>query len=105
MRGADSVHVAKVNAIEGELDSFVARRDKERRRDEGERAPEEIWQESVRRHHAQRQEALAWQWLRYHVARQRAHRKTFALLDAHHESEIQKYERLLNIDYQGGDAA
>ena len=41
------MHVAKVNAIEGELDSFVARRDKERRRDEGERAPEEIWQESL----------------------------------------------------------
>ena len=93
------MNVAKVNAIEGELDSFVARRDKERRRDEGARPAEEIWAESVRRHHAQRQEALAWQWLRYHVARQRAHRHTFALLDAHHSAEIEKYERMLNIDY------
>ena len=45
--------VAKVNAIEGELDSFVARRDKERRRDEGERPPEAIWQVSVRAYNGQ----------------------------------------------------
>ena len=97
--------VARSEATEKELDSLIRRRDTQRRETEGHRPSEELWAESVRRHHAQRQEALAWEWLRYHVARQRAHRKTFALLDAHHESEIQKYERLLNIDYQGGDAA
>ena len=99
------MNVAKVNAIEGELDSLVARRDKERWREEGERPAEDIWEESVRRHHARQQQELAWEWLRYHVARQRAHRHTFALLDAHHSAEIEKYERMLNIDYRGGDAA
>jgi hypothetical protein len=54
--GTGDVDVAKANMVEAELDSFVARRDKERRRDEGERLPEEIWQESVRAYNA-RQEA------------------------------------------------
>ena len=97
--------VAHSEASEKELDSLIRRRDTQRRETEGHRLSEELWAESVRRHHAQRQEALAWQWLRYHVARQRAHRHTFALLDAHHSAEIEKYERMLNIDYQGGDAA
>ena len=65
---------------------------------EAEREREELYMESVRRHHAQRQAALAWEWLRYHVARQRAHRKTFALLDAHHEAEIQRYSEMLGLD-------
>ncbi len=89
---------AKTNIVEAELDSFVARRDQQRRRDEGERPAEEIWAESIRRHHARQQRELAWEWLRYHVARQRAHRKTFALLDAHHEAEIQRYSEMLGLD-------
>ena len=106
MRGADSVDtVSRGEMVESELDGLIRRRHDHRAAENGHRPSEELYMESVRRHHAQRQEALAWEWLRYHVARQRAHRKTFALLDAHHESEIQKYERLLNIDYQGGDAA
>ena len=63
-----------------------------------EREREELWAESVRRHHARQQQELAWEWLRYHVARQRAHRHTFALLDAHHSAEIEKYEVMLGID-------
>ena len=90
--------VAKTNMVEAELDGFVARRDKERRRDEGERAREEIWAESCRRHHEQRQEQLALEWLAYHQQRQRAHRKTFALLDAMHAAEIAKYEAMLKLD-------
>ena len=96
--------VVKVNQVEGELDSFVAKRDAQRRRTEGEREREAIYMESVRRHHAQRQETLAWEWLRYHVARQRAHRKTFALLDAHHEAEIRRYSEMLGINYEGETA-
>ena len=89
--------VVKVNQVEGELDSFVAKRDAQRRRTEGEREREAIYMASVRRHHAQHQEALAWEWLEYHQRRQRAHRQTFALLDAHHEAEIQRYERMLGL--------
>ncbi len=100
--------VAKTNTVEGELDFFVARRDEQRRRAEGERPAEEIWQESVRRYNARRQRELCWEWLRYHVARQRANRKTFALLDAMHETEIQKYSQMLGLDDHepnGKDAA
>ena len=82
MRGADSVDVVKA-----------------------EREREELWAGSVRRHHAQRQQELAWAWLRWHQRMLNNHTKTAALITAHHEGEIQKYERMLNIDYQGGDAA
>ena len=98
------VDVAKVNAIEGELDSFVSRRDKQRRRDEGDRPPEEIWQESVRAYNARREQELWWAWLRWHQRMLNNHTKTSALITSHHRSEIERYERLLNIDYQGGDA-
>ena len=93
--------VVKVNQVEGELDSFVARRDKQRRRDEGEREREDLWAASCRRHAEAQQQSLAWEWLRYHVARQRAHRKTFALLDAHHGAEIAKYEAMLRLGGPG----
>jgi hypothetical protein len=100
--------VVRVNQVEGELDAYIARADKQRRQDEGERPAEEIWAESVRTYNAKRREALAWEWLRYHVARQRAHRHTFALLNAHHSAEIEKYEAILGLDDpepDGKDAA
>jgi hypothetical protein len=92
--------VAKTNMVEAELDSFVARRDKERRRGEGERAPEEIWQESVRTLNAKRQEALCWEWLRFHSRQLRNHETTSALITAHHRREIAKYEELLGLDHE-----
>ena len=95
---AGGVDVAKINTVEGELSAFISKRDKERRRDEGERAREELWAESCRVYAEQRQQSLAWEWLRYHVARQRAHRHTFALLDAQHEAEIRRYSQLLGLD-------
>ena len=69
-----------------------------------EREREELYMESVRRHHAQRQEALAWEWLEYHQRRRLAHRQTFKLLDAHHEAEIQRYSEMLGINYEGETA-
>ena len=100
--------VAKVNAIEGELDSFVARRDKERRRDGGARPAEERWAESVRRHHAQRQQELAREWLRWHQRMLSNHARTASLIAAHHRSEIERYEQMLGLDGpepNGKDAA
>ena len=91
------VDATKVNTIEGELDSFVAKRDAQRRLTEGEREREALYMESVRRHHAQRQEAFAWQWLDYHRRRQAAHRQTFALLESMHEQEIQRYSEMLGL--------
>ncbi len=98
--------VAKTNMVEAELDGFVNRRDKERRRTEGERPlAEALWAESERRHAASRQQALAWAWLRWHQRMLNSHIKTSNLITSHHAAEIEKYERLLNIDYEGGDAA
>jgi hypothetical protein len=92
------VDIVRGEQVEAEHNGYIARADKRRRETEGERAREELWRESVRRFNARQQQELAWEWLRYHVARQRAHRKTFALLDAHHEAEIQRYERMLGLD-------
>ena len=89
--------VARGAQVEAELDRLITKRH-ETRVSEEQRRVEDGWAESVRRHHAQRQEALAWQWLEYHQRRQRAHRKTFALLDAHHAAEIAKYEAMLGLD-------
>ncbi len=100
MGGASLVDAAKVNAIEGELDSFVARRDKARRRDEGERGREELYMESVRRHHARREAELAWAWLRFHARQLKNHETVSRLITAHHEAEIHKYEEMLGLNHK-----
>ena len=88
--------VTRGEMVESDLDRLITKRHDQRVSEEQGRV-EDGWAECVRRHHAQRQEALAWQWLEYHQRRQRAHRQTFALLDAHHEAEIQRYERMLGL--------
>ena len=90
--------VVRGEMVEAELDHLIARRDDMRRGEEGHRPSEEMYEESCRRHAEAQQQALAWAWLRYHVARQRAHRKTFTLLDAMHQQEIAKYEAMLGLD-------
>jgi hypothetical protein len=87
--------IAKSEATEKDLDLFITRRDAERRESEGERLEHELWAESVAKYNARRQRELAQQWLEYHVARQRTHRHTFAILDRHHEQEIARYSAML----------
>jgi hypothetical protein len=56
------VDISRSEQVETDLDRLIERRDTERRKSEGERAAEELWQASVRRFH-ERQEAdhrLAW---------------------------------------------
>ena len=99
--------VSRGEMVESDLDRLITGRYAQRVSEEQGRV-ENLWAESVRCHHAQRQEALARQWLEYHQQRQRAHRKTFALLDAHHSAEIEKYQAMLGIDTpesNGRDAA
>ncbi len=93
--------IVRSEMVEAELDSMIRRRDTQRRETEGHKPSEEMYEEGCRRHHARQQQELAWEWLRYHVQRQRAHRKTFALLDAMHAAEIAKYERMLGLDGSG----
>jgi hypothetical protein len=90
--------------VEVDLTRLIERRDAERRESEGERLEHELWEESVMRHNARKQRELVQLWLEYHVARQRAHRHTFALLDRHHEQEIARYTAMLD-DSKGDDAA
>jgi hypothetical protein len=90
--------VARAEIVESELDAMIRRRDTRHRETEGHRPSEELYEESIRAFNAQRQESLARQWLEYHQRRQRAHRHTFALLDAHHEAEIERYATILGID-------
>jgi hypothetical protein len=99
------VDVAKVNQVESELDAYINRADKRRRETAGEREREELYEESCRRHHARREAELAWEWLRFHVRQLRNHQTTAALIARHHEQEIRKYEEMLNINHDQGDAA
>ena len=106
MRGCDvDVDVSKTEAAEASLDAFVAQRDKARCRDEGERAREEIWRESVRRFNACRQQELAQQWRDYHDAQVRRHEVTYGLLLAHHRQERDRYAAMLEETSNGKDAA
>jgi hypothetical protein len=110
------VDVAKVNAIEGELDSFVKRRDEEPRRDEGERPVEEIWAKSCRRYaearECQKQAAL----YLYHDAHIGRLDRNFGVLRAEHEvkrdraaAKLLAYgvvaQTLLEANSNGKDAA
>jgi hypothetical protein len=102
------VDITAGEAVEAQLDSFIAGRDKQRRETEGERLERELWAESTERYNAARQQHLALEWLEYHQRRQRAHRHTFALLDAMHEREIQRYSQMLGLngrESNGKDAA
>ena len=73
-----------------------------------EREREELYMESVRRHHARQQQELAWAWLRWHQRMLSNHARTASLIAAHHRSEIERYEQMLGLDGpepNGKDAA
>ena len=63
--------IAKGEHVEAELDAMIARRHDQRRQTEGERAAEELWQESVRRYHARQGEDRRAAW-REHYRRMRS---------------------------------
>jgi len=52
--------------VEQQLDAMIRRRDTERRKSEGERREEELWQESERQYQAKRQAELIYAWVSYH---------------------------------------
>ena len=84
--------IATGEKVEHELDAFIRKRDKERRRTEGERPEEEAWKESVRRYEAARDAHLPQEWpARYHIAQAVRYKATLEALVAHHEAEAEKY--------------
>ena len=57
--------VARGEMVEGELDAFISKRDKQRRAEEGERREAEAWAESVARQNAAEREQNRWEWVRH----------------------------------------
>jgi hypothetical protein len=95
--------IAKGEQVEGELNILIERRHDKRAKDEGERATEEAWAESARRHvERQRQERRA-EWCEYHRAAAERARRTLEALIADHEAAVAKLE-MLEADTKG-DAA
>jgi hypothetical protein len=80
--------IAQGEKVEGELDIFIERRERERRQVEGDRRAEEMWMESERVYFAKRQEDNRIAWCEYHRRLSALHQ---ALADEH-DAELQKLE-------------
>ena len=77
--------------VESELDAFISKRDKQRRRTEGERRIEEAWMESERRYFARLAEVNRREWAEYHLAAADRLRATLGALVAYHEAEAERH--------------
>lgn len=93
--------VAKVNQVEGDLDAFISKRDKQRRRAEGHRPSEALWVESCRRYAQTRCEEELWERLLFATAMRRSHTRTFAELDAKYSRMISDLETQLGLRREG----
>jgi hypothetical protein len=78
--------------VDGELDAFIERRHKERVKAEGERAQEEAWRESERKHNAARDAELRDAWCSYHQEQAARHRAILVSLIEHHEEQAERYQ-------------
>jgi hypothetical protein len=67
------VDIGRGEMVEAELDAMIRRRDTERRKTEGERAAEELWQESVRRYNARQEADHRLAWFEYEMRLYRIH--------------------------------
>jgi Lon protease-like protein len=82
--------VARTEMVEKELDGMIRRRDEKRRTEEGDRAAEEMYEESCRRYAEQERERNRLAWLDYHRAAAARVRRTLEALISGHEAEAQK---------------
>jgi hypothetical protein len=76
--------------VEADLTRMIERRDEKRRAEEGERAAEEMWMESVARYNEREQQQMRAEWRDYHESQVVRHKRTLAALIAHHEGEAEK---------------
>jgi hypothetical protein len=83
--------VARGEAVEKELDLMIRRRDDKRVESEGERAAEELWAESERRHAERRREVNRLAWCRYHEDQAARMSAVLEALIGHHQAEAEKY--------------
>ena len=84
--------------VEKELDATIARFDKKRREEEGERPAEAPWVASERRQEARRRKELHAEWAAFHQHQERRVRANSEVLILHHreraayhEEQIEKY--------------
>ncbi len=90
--------VARGEQVEAELNGFIRKRHDQRVQTEGERAAEELWAESERRHLARKREQNRWEWVRYFD-------RIAASLRARADEYDQRAARLLAENTTKGDAA
>lgn len=85
-----------VEKLETDLDNFIEKRHAKRVREEGERAQEEAWKASARKHAAKQRQQARLEWHLHHQGQAERLRRTLESLIAHHEQQAEKL---------GGDAA
>ena len=84
---------ARGEMVESKLDAFIARSDEERRRTQGERDREALWEASVRAYQARCGEDRRLARLEYHEGQARRLSSTLEALVAYHEAEAEKYRK------------
>ncbi len=95
--------IAKISAVEAELDNFISRRHEKRVEEEGERLAKEMWAESERRHAARQREENRAAWCKYHQDQAARHRATLEALATNHECEAAKLQpEVAVVDGEGG---
>jgi hypothetical protein len=87
------VDIARSERAEADLDAMITRRHEARVKTDGHRPSEEMYEESVRRHAAQRARERRAEWAAYHRAAAERHRATLGDLVAHHQAEAAKYTK------------
>ncbi len=85
--------ISKGETAESHLDALIARRHDQRVQSEGERAREELWQQSVRAYNARSCEEERLERLHYHEGQARRLSNTLGSLVAYHEAEAEKYRQ------------
>jgi hypothetical protein len=83
------VDIARSEAVEADLDWLIERRLRKGEVDPGER--EALWQTSVRRYHARREEELRAAWCEHHQGQAARLRTTLEALIADHEQQAERY--------------
>jgi hypothetical protein len=84
------VDVVRGESVEKELTAFIERRDRQRRRTQGERLAEEAWMESERRYNEKRRRENRANWYRWHLDQAERHRRTLEGLITHHETQASR---------------
>lgn len=97
--------VAPGETAESHLDALIERRDKQRRKAEGERPAEEIYEASYRRYRDRERDRRLWAEVRYREQMIRSHTATLSALVDGHQRALERALELLGIDETKGEAA